>query len=147
MRGKKNNLPNLPASGNPSPASARIASQPGVSPAGLSVPVRRSGGSRASYRRQHPSQLSWVLQLKAEQLAELQAWLEDGRVTYLIATQRLQERFNFKISKSALCRWYVRQLPPPAAPVTFVTLLDVTVELHGTPLRIQVSTPITEGQP
>ena len=99
---------------------------------------RAAPTTRPQYKTLPPSQRPSVMRLLPEQRAQLVQWLRDG-VTYAQCVQRLLEQFAHETNISSLCRWWTAQIQ--AEPNNGGCLLDVIVEVHGTPLRIQVSIP------
>lgn len=106
-------------------------------------PERRSAPTRTHYKTLPPSQQPSVMRLLPEQRAQLVQWLQEG-TTYAEAVRRLRERFAHETNITSLCRWWIAQIQ--AEPDKGGCLLDVTVDVRGTPVRIQVSIPRKEGQ-
>ena len=82
------------------------------------------------------------MRLLPEQRALLIQWLEAG-TTYAEVVQRLREQFQHETNITSLCRWWTAQIK--AEPDHSGSLLDVIVDVRGTPVRIQISIPAKEG--
>ena len=82
-------------------------------------------------------------QLSPENQETLLGWFVNENIEYETARLRVNAKFGLDLkSIRPLFNWYHAHMDAPLAPPVLptITLLDVTIDYHGQPLRIQVST-------
>jgi len=97
-----------------------------ATPATPPVPGHRTDAIKSKFRSLTP-----------EQRQALLGWLNQEKVTYRVALDRLKTQFGISLAPSSMCRWWKGKFAPCPPRTTVPPLLDVVIESQS-PVRLTI---------